>query len=111
MNITPELVQQSLKELVASGKDTVSALKASRGPVAIAKALAVVVPDVVQHVESVSTTLGIKGADKKELACSILNAVIPWPFWIPSAFRMALLEGFIDMAVSVFNRFWKKKAA
>lgn len=110
MAITKDLILEILEEVKGESKEIVAAIRGARGIIAIAKELFRIVPEVVEKVEIISEKLGIKGADKKALAIEILNALIPWPWWIPDGIRMALLDGAIEMAVAIFNRAWKKSA-
>ena len=109
MAITKELILKALEDLKAEAKDAAEKLKSSRGIVAIGKAVFEIVPHAVELSEKLGKDLNLRGADKKALAVEIMNALIPWPWWIPASFRTALLEGAVEMAVAIFNRFWKKK--
>ena len=111
MPITKEVILGTLKDVESLAKDAVEKLKNARGIIAIAPALFEIVPNVVEYVEKAAPDLNLKGADKKKLAVDILNALIPWPWWIPASLRIAILEGAVDMAVAIFNRIWKKKSA
>jgi hypothetical protein len=93
---------ENLKEVVVA----VTGLKTQRGFVPICKMLIQIVPDIIQHVEGVSLELGLKGADKKQLAIDlIMHFVSPFiPMWVPNStveFAAGLL---IDCVVNVFNK-------
>lgn len=108
--VADEVIKKSLSDLKVSIGDAIARLRDSRGLLAIAKSLIEVVPAVVAHVEKVGRDLGLKGEDKKAAVVAILNAVIPWPWWIPAGYRAVILDMLIETVVSVFNRFWKKQA-
>lgn len=72
-----------------------------------AKALIHIAPEAVHQVEAVSAKLGIKGADKKQLAIDALLAVVKLPWWIPEAAARTLLGVLIDSIVGALNRHLK----
>lgn len=108
MAIDKGLILKALDELKTQARGAVAELKAARDVVAIAKALIKVVPEAVALAEKIGKDLGIRGADKKALVVDVLNALIPWPWWIPASIRGAMLDAAIELVVAVFNRFWKK---
>jgi len=87
------------KELIAklgAVADEIKSVKSLSGALAV-------VPDVVKLVESVGQEEDIKGADKKQLAVAVLNALIDIPF-LPESVEGMLIGWAIDAVVAALNK-------
>ena len=97
MAMSREVVLAAVAELRAQ----VVELKSARGIMAILA----VAPAIVQKVEALSVKLGIKGADKKDLALDILFALLPpLPWWLPEAALRAWAGVLIERAVAALSK-------
>lgn len=112
MAVTKAALDKVVSELKEGCADVKDALK-QRGPFRILKAIVKAVPSIISKVEEVSKTLGLKGADKKELALDIIMLLIGpklpwWARWVPIR---EILGAVIDMMIEMLNKKLGKKWA
>ena len=72
------------------------------------KGLADVLPYAIDKVEQVSKNLGIKGADKKELALDILFALVKLPWYIPKGLARRVASHAIDATIAAIKKYQSK---
>jgi len=87
---------KELLEKLDGLKDKVKAVKTL-------KDAAAVIPDVICVVEATGTDEDLKGADKKELAVAILNALVDIPF-LPESVEAMLIGWAIDAVIAALNK-------
>ena len=68
------------------------------------KVLMHLAPEAVDQVEAISAKLGLRGADKKQLAIDALLAVVALPWWLPEAAVRAMLGVLVDSLVGLINK-------
>ena|SRR3990167_4880783 len=100
------LSKEVIASVIADARETIIELRGAKGIFAIIKAI----PAVIRKVEEISLKLGIKGANKKELALDILLALIPLPWYLPAVLIRPIIGGLIDLAVAAVNNRLKSSA-
>lgn len=107
MAIDRDVVLKNVSEFKATAAGAIDALRHCRGFFAILRELCKVVPEVVSHVEKFSAAKDLCSEDKKALAMEILDALIPWPVWLPGFIHRPILDMAVESAVGSFNKVWK----
>lgn len=100
-------ILEAMEQIKSALIEAKAEFKEAQGWLGKIKALMHIAPEAVDQVEAVSAKLGIKGADKKQLAIDCLLAVVKLPWWIPEAAARSLLGILIDSVVATMNKHLK----
>lgn len=100
-------ILEAMEQVKSALIEAKSEFKDAKGWLGKIKALIHIAPEAVDQVEAVSQKLGIKGADKKQLAIDCLLAVVRLPWWAPEAAVRPILGLLIDSIVGALNKHLK----
>ena len=100
------ITREVLKEAIADLKASVVEFKSARGVLAILRLM----PAIVHKVEAIGEKTGIRGADKKELALSILFVFLPnpLPWYLPESLIRLYAGMLIEKAVTELKKILEK---
>lgn len=104
--------KEEMKRAIATVSEAVAAglaeVKLASGFLGTIKALFSAVPSAVKRVEVVGKTIGIKGADKQDLAITAILSVVKLPWWFKESWARVLLALAIDIIVDAMKGGFKK---
>jgi hypothetical protein len=99
-----KVTKETLDKLVGKVKDLVVDARKLKGFWAVLRGLPALGQAAARVVEDASRELGIKGADKKELALDIVFAYVELPWWIPEATARYLAGRAIEAGVRALKK-------
>src|SRR3990167_1334486 len=98
------ITKGQLQKYVARTEALMADARKARGFVAVIKSLPALAHTATQIAEDAGKEIGIRGADKKELALDIIFAYVQLPWWLPERFARMLASRAIEAAVKRFSK-------